>query len=146
MNLKSFLIGAAAAALAAGVSAPASAQYSYAFGFSSYSSGQQTLSVSDTVAGAVTIDTNGFQGWLSDTYSNMAGPSYNTNYITGDVYGEKFNNFFVFSLAGLSGVTSATLNLYSYEITDPLTYGLYDVSTPFSTLYDASKFERCGLL
>jgi hypothetical protein len=94
------------------------------------------LTVTDSILGTETIGANGFQGWFSSSAENAVGPDGNTNYITGNLGGSLYNDFFVFSTAGLTNVTSATLSLNSDGISGPLTYKLSDVSTPFSTLYD----------
>jgi PEP-CTERM motif len=70
----------------------------------------------------------------------------NENYIAGQLTGVQNRNFFVFDLAGVSGViTGATLNLYNPGNLGPCcngfvspdateTFSLFDVSTPTDTL------------
>jgi hypothetical protein len=62
----------------------------------------------------------------------------NKNYIAGStnpVTNPTNHNFFVFNLAGVQGtITSAQLRLYTYTITGPGTYRVFDVSTPVSEL------------
>jgi hypothetical protein len=73
------------------------------------------------------------QGWWSDKFANNS--PVNDNYFTGFQSGGEYRSFFSFDLSGISGtVTSATLNLQRWDQTGPLTLGLFDVSTPASTL------------
>jgi hypothetical protein len=119
----------AAGALVAGVLSCAPANAQYAFGYSDNDL-QETLILS-TKTGPVTLNTNGFQGFFSDSLSNTAGPDGSANYIVGALGpGANANNFFAFDISKLGGVkvTGVTLSVSSYSISDNLTYYLGDAS------------------
>jgi hypothetical protein len=72
------------------------------------------------------------QGWWSATFE--AADS-NDNYLVGGCCsGTSTRNFFTFDLSAACTASSVTLRLTRFEQTGPLTYFLYDVSTPASTL------------
>lgn len=130
MNRSIFL--SAAVALAAVVAQPASAQFTYAFGFSGYS-GSEAL-----VTNAGSVGTGGFQGWVSTGQGGTGGPGGNTNYIVGNLAGPDFNDYFVFSTDSFTGpVTSASLSIYSYAISGPVTLRLGAASSLIPWLYNA---------
>lgn len=120
------------------VSGPAKAQY--AFGFSSYD-GNEVLNL-ETTTGAVTLSTNGFQGWVSGTYENTIA---NTNYFVGSPDGSNFlNNYFAFQIgnAGIApgSVLSATLSVSPFTITNVLTYRLGDATSFVGSLPASGGF------
>lgn len=81
-------------------------------------------------ADTVTL-TNIDSGWYDG--SGFHDPA-NTNYIAGENF-NGYRNFFVFDLSGLSGtVTSATIQLYTHDVTGNGIYTLFDVSTAVPTL------------
>ncbi len=124
---------ASLAVLTAIGTAPARADY-WAFAYSGENSA--------TLATATqTLSTNFFQGWVSQAngVSNLAGPDNNTNYFAGSVDGAYYNNFLVFNISGASPMTTATLEIDSYAISSNVTYTLHNVTTPISSLYDASS-------
>jgi hypothetical protein len=71
------------------------------------------------------------QGWWSPTASNLDA---NDNYVVGRVGAELFRNFFSFDLSSACPAASVTLQLTRANQTGPLTYSLFDVSTPAATL------------
>jgi hypothetical protein len=71
------------------------------------------------------------QGWWSPTLSNFDG---NANYAVGVFATDRFRNFFSFDLSSACGASSATLQLTRFDQTGPLTYSVFDVSTPAATL------------
>jgi uncharacterized protein (TIGR03382 family) len=79
------------------------------------------------------------QGWWSDTIGNADD---NDNYIVGTIDpGFRFNNFFTFDLTslGAGAITAAELRLTRHGTaldSGPVTYRLYDVTTPTLTLND----------
>lgn len=88
------------------------------------------------------------QGWWSSTATNNN--SSNDNYFTGD--NDTFRSFFSFDLSNLSGTfKSATFQVRRYDQPTALTLGLFEVSTPASTLIttrtniqDAAIFADLG--
>jgi hypothetical protein len=123
------LLAGLAACLAVIASGPASAAPdNYAFGFSFYNN-DELLTLNGTP-----IATNGVQGWVSNGMANTAGPSSNTNYIAGTCCGgagNLFADFFVFDISHFTGpVTTATLTISPFSITQDFTYVLHD-ATPF---------------
>ena len=101
---------------------------------------------------------NGVQRQIDDSgwYRNGVSPIHISdyqNYIVGDVDTVAYRNYFVFDISDISAlsasVTSASLKLYSYEVTsDDTTYRLFDVTTEIHTLIDApytpSAFDDLG--
>jgi hypothetical protein len=72
------------------------------------------------------------QGWWSATDANVDN---NDNYIVGSYGGTSiFRNFFTFDLSSACVASSVTLRLTRFGQTGPLTYTLFDVSTPATTL------------
>jgi hypothetical protein len=71
------------------------------------------------------------QGWWSPTAPN---DNFNQNYIVGRLGNDDFRNFFTFDLSSACQASSATLQLIRFDQTGPLTYSLFDVSTPAATL------------
>jgi len=74
------------------------------------------------------------QGWWSPTFPNFA---FNDNYVAGqpvDLGGSLYRNFFSFDLSSACPASSVTLQLTRFDQTGPLTYSLFDVSTPAATL------------
>jgi hypothetical protein len=137
MKLLHSVMGFAFAAAACLSAAPASADY-YAFGFTG-NDGNETLTLTLSDSSIIVLNTNGFQGWFSPNASNDgAGPDFNTNYITGSYGGSLWNNFFVFDLSQIQGtVVSAALGVTNGTLYNgPLTYNLWDVTTPVGLLYD----------
>ena len=94
-----------------------------------FSDGQTTSIGTHTAASGNAPAT---QGWWSDTLSNTYR---GTNYITGHFADMRWNDFFVFDLAGLSGtVVEASLDLDTAAIAGTVTFSLWDVTTPLSAL------------
>jgi hypothetical protein len=143
---------AAAGVLVAGLIAapPANAQ-PYAFGFSSYDS-NETLTLA-TTDGSVVLNTDLFQGWISNRgAANIGGPGGNTSYFTGVNGGALFNDFFAFNITGLTPgtvVTGVTLSVSAFTISDDVTYtignasalansgALFDGVSPNMAIYNA---------
>jgi hypothetical protein len=71
------------------------------------------------------------QGWWSPTASNFDA---NDNYFVGRLDAELFRNFFTFNLSSACQAAGVTLQLTRANQTGPLTYVLFDVSTPAATL------------
>jgi hypothetical protein len=62
-------------------------------------------------------------GWYDQSGFNGSG---NTNYSAGNHFNNQLNDYFSFSLAGVSGpVTAATFNVYSYNVFLAGTYSIY---------------------
>lgn len=75
-------------------------------------------------------------GWYNDQGLHQ---SNNTNYLVGHLNGFpndfSFKNFLVFDLSSINGdITSATLELFTYDIVGALTYNIYDTLTPVDIL------------
>jgi hypothetical protein len=68
------------------------------------------------------------QGWWSPTISNNEP---NDNYIAQETF---FRNFFSFDLTSACRAVGVTLRLTRFDQTSPLTYSLFDVSTPTTVL------------
>jgi hypothetical protein len=124
--------------LAFAVVMPFAAQSSadpYLFAFSNFGT-PNTLVINgvpySTDASPFTPEVNN-QGWWSDTLSNFDA---NDNYYVGFAGNDQLRNFFTFDLSGFQGVaTSASLELQRYQSFGlPVTYSLWDVSTPAATL------------
>ena len=65
-------------------------------------------------------------GWYSQSAVNGSG---NTNYSAGNHLNSQLNDYFSFSLAGVSGsLTAATFNVYSYSVFIAGTYSIYGTS------------------
>ena len=109
------------------------------------------------MANASSIDINAQNaGWYSQTGLHTTG---NTNYIAGNVqysigamdYSFIFHNFFIFDLGNINEpITSATLQVHSYEIKGIGTYNLFDVLTPpdmldINTADSVDTFEDLGI-
>jgi hypothetical protein len=71
------------------------------------------------------------QGWWSPTASNLDA---NDSYVVGRVGNDLFRNFFSFDLSSACPASSVTLQLTRAGQIGPLTYSLFDVSTPAATL------------
>jgi hypothetical protein len=71
------------------------------------------------------------QGWWSPTASNLDA---NDSYVVGRVGSDLFRNFFSFNLSSACPASSVTLQLTRAGQIGPLTYSLFDVSTPAATL------------
>jgi hypothetical protein len=71
------------------------------------------------------------QGWWSATYPNFDA---NDNYFVGFYFGDRYRNFFSFDLSSACQASGVTLQLTRFDQTGPLTYSLFDVSTPAATL------------
>jgi hypothetical protein len=99
----------------------------------------------------VTINTGGFQGWISNNSFNIGGPlGANSNYMVGVYNNASYNNYFGFNLSALGStatVTSAKLIIDSGLINTRVNYSLFDAtqwisqleagSSPNTALYDA---------
>jgi hypothetical protein len=71
--------------------------------------GNENLNLTFAGGGTLSLSTNGDHGWWSPTIFNLPG---NTNYSVGNIFGEQFNDFFSFNVAGLTPtVTGATLSI-----------------------------------
>jgi len=155
------------AALAAGAAKPAQADQ-FVFGGGA-DDGKETLTLGLSLGGTVVLNTEtneinpgvANQGWWSPTDGTI---NTNTNYITGNfVVGSTsfyFNDFFTFSLAGLSttdSVVSVTLGLNSYSQngsgTLPFDVGSVSIdpdvlnakiNNPSATIYDALALGNYG--
>ena len=142
------LLLATLAVVAATAAQPAHAYYAYGF------SGAQDATLTLTFLGGatMTVQTGAVasgnspvtQGWWSPTSGNSNG---NTNYITGDDGGTKWNDFFVFNLTNFRGltVTNVSLGLNAETISDNLTYSLWDVTTPLSDLQNLGAGPDAGI-
>jgi len=91
----------------------------------------------------VNLGTNGFQGWVSDSFSvNIGGPSgLNTNYMVGVYNNTSYNDYFGFNLSSLGSdakVTSATLIVDSGLISEKLNYTLFGATNWISQLESGS--------
>ncbi len=81
-------------------------------------------------------------GWWNSTGSHDAG---NKNYVSGQISGNQYHDYFVFDLSGVNqAITGATLQLTNppggYSSPDPTeTYSLFDVSTPVAALRDSGS-------
>jgi hypothetical protein len=107
---------------------------SYAFGNTESPLDYATLIVQEG-SQSVSLKTNGFQGWISQSCCNDAGYPYNTSYMAGVYAGSSRNNFFVFDIASVnSPVTSAKLELNAGTITAELDYSLYGATSLISQL------------
>jgi hypothetical protein len=144
------LTGAIAVAFLSGALACQSARAdSYAFGNTEYSSDYATLTLQEG-SQSVTLSTNGFQGWISQSCCNDAGSAYQASHMAGVYGGSSHDNFFVFKNAGVnSPVTSAKLKLYAGAITAELDYSLYGATDAISQLAggirpDASLYAELG--
>ena len=62
----------------------------------------------------------------------------NQNYYAGGEGSFDVRNFFVFNLSGIADVESAFLRIYTYSISGPLSYTLFDVTTNTTSLTNAS--------
>jgi hypothetical protein len=71
------------------------------------------------------------QGWWSPTDNNF---DLNDNYIAGQFNGVTVRDFFTFDLSSACPASSVTLQLTRFTQTVPLTFSLFDVSTPAGTL------------
>ena len=71
------------------------------------------------------------QGWWSPTASNV---DINDNYIAGSIENGPHRNFFSFDLTSACTAGRVTLQLTRFDQTGPLTYSVFDVSTPAATL------------
>jgi hypothetical protein len=71
------------------------------------------------------------QGWWSATEPNF---DFNDNYLAGQDFGVVYRDFFSFDLSSACQASRVTLRLTRFAQTGPLTYSLYDVSTPTATL------------
>jgi hypothetical protein len=69
------------------------------------------------------------QGWWSPNQVNF---DYNDNYIAGPI--GPWRNFFSFDLTSACTAGRVTLQLTRFDQTGPLTYSVFDVSTPAATL------------
>lgn len=93
--------------------------------------GYATLSLT---AGNRTIDinTNGFQGWVSNNSFNIGGPfGANTNYMAGVYNNASYNDYFGFNLSALGStttVTSAKLIVNSGLINENVNYTLFGLT------------------
>lgn len=107
----------------------------YAFGFSGGEPNSLSLDGGSTVlsTGTNLLGPTNNQGWWSPQAGNSDD---NDNWIAGDYFGTQWNNFFSFSLAGVTGpASSAELVLGAFSLSNgPLTYTIFDVSTDVVTL------------
>jgi hypothetical protein len=71
------------------------------------------------------------QGWWSSTDDNFDS---NDNYIAGQFNGVTVRDFFTFDLSSACPASSVTLQLTRFTQTVPLTFSLFEVSTPAPTL------------
>ncbi len=71
-------------------------------------------------------------GWYTNYGDHTAS---NTNYIAGNIHGQKYRNFFVFDLASITDeIISATLKVNSVDVSRSGIWSLFDVSTDIGTL------------
>ncbi len=82
-------------------------------------------------AHAATVEITAYDsGWYQSNGFHNSG---NTNYIAGS--SSLYRNFLAFDISSISNnVTSATLQLYTYTISQSGTYSLFDVTTPVAQL------------
>ena len=74
------------------------------------------------------------QGWWSSSTANR---DFNDNYLVGqppDAGGARYRNFFTFDLSNACAASAVSLRLTRYVQSGPVTYSLFDVSTPAATL------------
>lgn len=108
----------------------------YVFGNSDFNSANG-LSITTTAGTFFAANTD--SGWYDSTFFHNSG---NKNYIVGTCCGKvmkeyinNYNNYFTFDLSSVTGtVLSASLKLQSYSVTSNLTYQLFDVLSPLSTV------------
>ena len=142
-NMKYFKLGSIMAMVALSFSLAQPAQ-AYIFGFSN---GKQpfTLTLNPGTSDSKTLLSKD-SGWYSDVVPiHISGYQ---NYIVaqpGDVDAAAYRNFFVFDISGLSSRVSdnstATLTLFSYDVTSTATYTLYDVMTESHELIDGTTLN-----
>jgi hypothetical protein len=103
----------------------------YAFGFSNFTGGNNL-----TINGAAYYNTD--SGWIQSTGEHDGG---NPNYVSGDLGGVAYNDYFSFDLSSLTGsVTSASFNVYTYEISDPGSYDIYATSLTPAEVNSGNSF------
>src|SRR5579864_8079311 len=122
---------------------PPGASGAFAFGCTGSSADYATLTLQ--VGGkTVTLSTDGFQGWVSNSSFNIniGGPvGANTNYMVGVYNGTKFNDYFGFDLSSLGStakVTSAKLTVSSGLIDQKLNLSLFGATQWVSELETGS--------
>lgn len=98
---------------------------------------------SSTIAHAIDLTLKATdEGWWSNNDQTTVG---GTNYIVGSVGELNYRNFFTFDLSSVSGqsITSAVLRLQreSAAGSSIIRYGLFDVSTPASSLNQSIKSD-----
>jgi hypothetical protein len=71
------------------------------------------------------------QGWWSPNATNE---DHNASYVVGHVGDDVFRNFFTFDVSSACAASNVTLYLTRSVQTGPLTYEVFDVSTPAATL------------
>ena len=141
----SALVSAAVLCGAASVQAAPEAIFSSSY----YSSGNEVLSLA-TNNGPYTIDTNGFQGWVSTGAvegPQIGGPDGNQNFYSGlgprSVVLNNYFGFVVNTLPAGTVVYSATLSVPTYDVSDPtgngFNYSLFDSTRLSGSLYDAAS-------
>jgi hypothetical protein len=97
-------------------SSNARAQSNLAFGFSGFDT-NNNLTINSTVF------TNTDSGWIDALQADYPG---NQNYVSGNLNGDNYSDFFDFDLTGLTGtVTSASFNVDTYVITVPGTFDIF---------------------
>ncbi len=109
----------------------------YAFGCTGSATDYATLTL-QVGKNTVSLSTDGFQGWVSNTSFNIGGPlGANSNYMVGVYDNASYNNYFGFKLSSLASkatVTSATLTVYSGLVNQEVNYTLFGATQWISQL------------
>ena len=125
--------GGQASAAPACIAAPGA----YAFACTGSSAYYATLTLQ--VGGkTVSLSTNGFQGWVSNSSFNIGAPlGPNSNYVAGVYNNASYNNYFAFKLSSLgstASVTSASLTINAGLINATMDYTLFGATDLLSQL------------
>jgi len=104
----------------------------YVFGYSAGSQGDVQLVVDGATVNAT------HTGWYDDSGNHDAS---NLNYVAANPaeVGIGYRDFFVFDLTGLSRAESATLRIYSYDISRSEVFALFEVQTAISSLINGTS-------
>jgi hypothetical protein len=139
---EAWVCGSAQAGSASSCAVPPGASGAFAFGCTGSSADYATLTLQ--VGGkTVTLSTDGFQGWVSNSSFNIniGGPvGANTNYMVGVYNGVSYNDYFGFDLSrlGSATVTSAKLTVSSGLIDQKLNLSLFGATQWVSELETGS--------
>jgi hypothetical protein len=89
--------------------------------------GTQRFTTADSPLGSALRN----QGWWSPTVTHH---TENVNHLAGSFDGDDYRDYFTFHLSSACQATSVTFQLSRFHQTGPLTYSLFDVSTPAEAL------------